>query len=337
VSLLPHPALHVRVAVMRAVIRRAGPDKALLRAARLRPCVPPGIASRLDLPYDRGDGDAMLDVFRPRDTGTDTGTPRPVIVWVHGGGWIGGSRNEMREYLQILAGHGYVTVGVDYSRAPRRHHPHQARQVAAAVTWLRDRAPELRIDPERFVLAGDSAGAQIAAQLACAVTDPGYAAAIAVTPPIRAGQLRAAVLMCGAYDLVLAPRPAREQRIIDTVMYAYSGRRNYRDDPLFGYASVLRWLTPAFPPAFITAGNGDALLPQSRRMAAALAGLGADVDALFFDETPDRLDPHEYHLDLHTDAARQALERTLAHLDRHTQPSNRASTMPCDGPSRSSQ
>jgi hypothetical protein len=81
VSLLPHPALHVRVAVMRAVIRRAGPDKALLRAARLRPCVPPGIASRLDLPYDRGDGDPMLDVFRPRDTGTDTGTPRPVIVW----------------------------------------------------------------------------------------------------------------------------------------------------------------------------------------------------------------------------------------------------------------
>jgi acetyl esterase len=100
VSLLPHPALHVRVAVMRAVIRRAAPDKALLRAARLRPCVPPGIASRLDLPYDRG------------------------------GGWIGGSRNEMREYLQILAGHGYVTVGVEYSHAPRRHHPHQARQVA---------------------------------------------------------------------------------------------------------------------------------------------------------------------------------------------------------------
>lgn len=305
-----------RVTLMRFAARFSGADEAPARAAALRPLVPAAIAAHLDLRYDRGDRDALLDVFHP----LDGEAPLPVIVWVHGGGWIGGTRKDMREYLQILAGHGYTTVGVEYTHAPRRHHPHQARQVSAALAWLVEHAPALRIDPARIVLAGDSAGAQIAAQIACAVTDPAYAAAIALTPPIPPDRLRATLLLCGAFDLVSARRPPREQRYIDAVMWAYAGTKDYREDLRFRYASVARWLTDAFPPTFITAGNGDPLLPQSRRMAAALAGLGAEVDALFFDEAADVLDPHEYHLDLHTDAARLALERLLAHVRRHTAP-----------------
>jgi acetyl esterase len=313
VSLATVSRLRARLALMRVLLRFSDPDAALARAAALRPLVPDGIGARLDLRYDPADRDALLDLFRPPGAGA-----LPAVVWVHGGGWIGGSRKPMREYLQILAGHGYVTVGVEYTHAPRRRHPHQARQVTAALAWLCGHAADLRIDPERIVLAGDSAGAQIAAQVACAVTDPGYAAAIGLTPPIRPDRLRAAVLMCGAYDLLQTRRPPREQRFVDTVLWAYSGAVDYARDPRFRYASVARWLTGAFPPTFISAGNGDPLLPQSRRMAAALAGLGAEVDALFFDDAPGRLDPHEYHLDLHTDAARVALGRILAHLDRHT-------------------
>jgi len=303
----------LRVALLRLAARLTGNDEGRARAAALRPLVPDGIAAHLDLRYDPGDRDALLDVFHP----AGATAALPTIAWVHGGSWIGGSKRDMREYLQILAGHGYTTVGVEYSLAPRRHHPAQARQVGTALGYLRDSAPGLPVDPGRFVLAGDSAGAQIAAQLACVITDPGYATVLGIQPPVGPASLRAAVLMCGVYDLVQAPRPRREQRVIDTVLRAYSGVRDYARDPLFRYASVARWLTPAFPPTFITAGNGDVFLPQSRRMAAALAGLGAPIDALFFDDTPDDLAPHEYHLDLHTGPARTALDRMLAHLKRH--------------------
>ncbi|MBR7837947.1 alpha/beta hydrolase [Actinospica durhamensis] len=305
-----------RLALMRLAFRFGGVDEAPARAAALRPLVPAGIAAHLDLRYDRTDRDGLLDVFHPQDSAT----PPPVILWVHGGGWIGGDRRDMREYLQILAGHGYATVGVEYTRAPRRRHPHQARQVATALAWLVAHAGEYGFDPTRVVLAGDSAGAQIAAQVACAVTDPAYAGALGLSAPIPPEHLRATALMCGAFDLLSMVRPGKEGRYVDAVMGAYSGTKAYRTDPRFRYASVVRWLTDAFPPTFLTAGNGDPLLPQSRRMAAALTGLGAEVDALFFDDTPDVLDPHEYHLDLHTDSARRALERLLAHVRRHTEP-----------------
>jgi acetyl esterase len=306
--------LTLRVALLRLVLRLTGADEAPARAAALRPLVPGGVRAHLDLRYNPGEPDALLDVFHP----AGARSPLPTVIWVHGGSWIGGSKRDMREYLQILAGHGYTTVGVEYTRAPRRHHPAQARQVGAAVAYLRDSGPALPVDPARFVLAGDSAGAQIAAQLACVITDPGYAAAVGISPPIDPAALRAALLICGAYDLAPPPRPRRQRWVVDTILRAYSGVADYRNDPLFRYALVARWLTPAFPPAFITAGNGDPLLPQSRRLAAALAGLGTPAEPFFFDDTPDDLAPHEYHLDLHTQAARIALDRMLAHLARHT-------------------
>jgi acetyl esterase/lipase len=242
----------------------------------------------------------------------------PLVVWVHGGGWIGGTRTQMREYLQIIAGAGYVAVGLDYSHAPRRHHPVQARQVNTALRYLTSLEDSYGIDPQRVVLAGDSAGAQIAAQVAAAHVDPSYARAIGLVPALRPGQIRAAVLMCGAYDLTGPLGRGVQARILHAALWAYAGIRNYRTDPAFGYASVLYHLTPDYPPAFVTAGDTDPVLPQSRELVERLDALGVATSPLFPDAGTGA--GHEYHLDLDTEPAAHALTQLLAHLAERTSP-----------------
>ncbi|HEY0272704.1 MAG TPA: hypothetical protein VGC22_05925, partial [Chitinophaga sp.] len=69
--------------------------------------VPPGITAVLDQQYDGKDKDAFLDVYYPAAI-AHTGRQLPVIVWIHGGGWLSGRKEDISNYCKILAGKGYV-------------------------------------------------------------------------------------------------------------------------------------------------------------------------------------------------------------------------------------
>lgn len=263
--------------------------------AALKKHVPPGVTAVPDQEYQPG---VFLDVYYP----AQSARALPVIVWMHGGAFFAGTRKHVANYLKILAARGYVTVAVGYTLAPGGRYPTQLRQANAALAYLLQNAPRLRIDPQRFYLAGDSAGAQLAAQLANIISVPSYAATVGITPSIKRSQLRGAILHCGVYDLDLGP-PSHFMR---TASWAYSGRK----DAQLAEISVVRYVTADFPPAFISAGNADPLLPHSRALAKALA----KVDTLFFPEDYKPPLPHEYQFNLDTEAGRLALERTLTFL-----------------------
>src|SRR3546814_18311781 len=92
------------------VIARAfsGGDSA--SESRLQKHVPAGVVTRRDLAYGK-DSAEVFDINYPKDAPG----PLPVVVRVHGGAWIGGSKDGVANYLKVLAGQGYATVGVDYS------------------------------------------------------------------------------------------------------------------------------------------------------------------------------------------------------------------------------
>ncbi|MDQ2621492.1 MAG: alpha/beta hydrolase, partial [Actinomycetota bacterium] len=241
----------------------------------------------------------------------------PVIVWIHGGAWISGARGDIANYLRILAGRGMVTVGVDYSIAPASRYPAPLRQVNRALGFLSENSAELGIDPGRIVLAGDSAGSQIAAQVAALTTDPGYASKIGIEPRLRPGQLRAALLNCGAYDLNLASGKGLQGWFLGTALRAYSGSRDYLDLESFRLASVAGHVSDRFPPTFITAGNDDPLLPHSVAMARRLTELGVTTDPMFFDPDHRPRLGHEYQFDLELAEGREALERMVGFVQDH--------------------
>lgn len=270
--------------------------------AALERHVPAGVAALLDQQYAAG---VYLDVYTP-EKGAQ---PLPAIVWVHGGAFFSGDKGHVANYLKILAARGYTTVAVGYSLAPGANYPTPLRQVNAALGYLAQNAARLRIDPERFFLAGDSAGAQVAAQLANAVSVPSYAAAIGIAPAIKRSQLRGVILHCGVFDFGLAKFDGPFGHFMRTAVWSYSGRKAAPPE-----VSVTRFVTADFPPAFISAGNGDPLLPHSRALAQALEKQGARIESLFFPDDYKPALPHEYQFNLDTDAGRAAMERSLRFL-----------------------
>lgn len=184
----------------------------------------------------------------------------------------------------------------------------------AALAYLERNAKRLHVDASRFVLAGDSGGAHIAAQVANLVSVPAYAAALGIAPSIKRPQLRGVILYCGPYDLGKINFDGPFGGFMRTVLWSYFGRKDFRDHPLFATASVIDYLTADFPPAFVSVGNGDPLAPQSRALAQALAARGVRVDALFFPEDYALALLHEYQFKLDTEAGRLALERSLKFL-----------------------
>ncbi|HVY55321.1 MAG TPA: alpha/beta hydrolase, partial [Thermodesulfobacteriota bacterium] len=274
--------------------------------------LPSGVSEFLDQRYDETDGES-LDVFYPSDI-EGSGKALTTIVWVHGGGWIAGSKDEVANYLRILAGKGFTVAGVDYSLAPARAYPTPVRQVLSALAYLGKNAERLHVDTSRIVLAGDSAGAQIAAQTANVISVPSYAEALGLKPTIDRSQLRGLILYCGPYDIRHAGNVGSFGAFVKTVLWSYSGTKDYMNDPRFALGSVIKFVTPDFPPTFISAGNGDPLMPQSRAFADVLANHGVRVDSLFFPDDYSPALPHEYQYNLDTDAGRLALERSVKFL-----------------------
>jgi acetyl esterase/lipase len=103
-----------------------------------------------------------LDIWQPAG---DQLARRPVMVWMHGGGWAMGQRSLMGDYARDSAQRGYVGVTIDY-RLEKVEEMDKVRAVRngaldaiAAVRWLQANAARYRIDPTRIVTAGYSAGA----------------------------------------------------------------------------------------------------------------------------------------------------------------------------------
>jgi acetyl esterase/lipase len=277
--------------------------------AALEKHVPLGIAEKKDVAYGQGP-DEIFDVYYPEGTAS----PLPAIVWVHGGGWIGGSKDGVANYLKILAGEGYTTVGVEYSTGIGSVYPKPVRQVNAALGYLVKNASSLNIDPRAISLAGDSAGAQITAQLAIITTDPSYAKRMDIVPELSPENLRAVLLLSGAYDLGAVDYNGDSAWFLKTVLWAYSGVKDFLNDEQFKLLSVTNYVTGAFPRAFISSGNGDPLEPQAEKLAKKLEGLGVGVDSLFFPSGYSPALPHEYQFNLENAAGQEALKRLIAFL-----------------------
>ncbi|CAH2405304.1 carboxylesterase family protein [Mesorhizobium escarrei] len=95
------------------LIRNAFAEGAEEPKAQAGQLVPPGITKQIGLRYGEAD-DAVLDVFVP----ANTLGPLPAVVWVHGGGFIGGTRTDLTDYLKVLASRGFVSMGIDYTLSP---------------------------------------------------------------------------------------------------------------------------------------------------------------------------------------------------------------------------
>jgi acetyl esterase len=304
------------------LIRNSFDAGAAAAKASVAPHIPQGVSAHYGLSYSAGEEDALFDLFAP----AGASAPRPLVVWVHGGAFVGGTRSDLSGYLQVLAARGFAVMAIDYTRAPEAQYPTPVRQTNAALAFIVANAARFNIDPARIFLAGDSAGAQIAAQSALVISEPAYASRIGVRPGLPRSSLRGVLLFCGPYDPATLDFDSAYGGFMRTVIWSYLGTRDPRD-PRVTQMSIAPHITGAFPPAFISVGNADPLAPQSHALAQALAAQGVEVDALFFPPDHDPPLDHEYQLLLSTEDGMRSLDRSVAFLRAHAEeaaaPANR--------------
>lgn len=283
--------------------------------------VPDGVTTLHDLAYRPGDPDALLDVHHaPGATGA-----RPTIVWVHGGAWLSGGKGHIANFLRILAAGGCTVVGVGYSIAPEARYPTPVGQVLDALTYLCDNAESLGIDPDRLILAGDSAGAQIAAQVAGMITSPDYSASMSMRPTVGPSQLVGTVLFCGAFDLSLIhPLRGVTRWFVDSLMWTFTGSRGYLEDARFAGLSVAGHVTADYPPTFLACGSTDPMIAHQFVMDQALDDAGVRHETHIADGAG-----HQFQFDLGTTAAQTAMTEVHAFVATLVQP------IPQDSPTKS--
>ena len=209
-------------------------------------------APRLDLAYREVDGVQLkLDLFYP----SIGAPPYPVVVFIHGGGWVKGSKEGARRFRDPLLKRGFAFAAIDYRLAPRWKFPAMIEGAICVVRFLRANSGELGIDPDRIAVLGTSAGGHLAALLG---TAPERAFPVDCYPEVSA-RVQAVVSFYGPTDI---PRLlADKEAALEGVFGATSA-----DDPLLASASPITWVSPDDPPFLFVHGSEDPVVPleQSR-------------------------------------------------------------------------
>jgi acetyl esterase len=195
------------------------------------------------------------DIAVPKGAG-----PHPVLVYLHGGGWVTGSPKTHRKLGMQFADAGYLTINVDYRLAPEHPFPAGLDDCVFAIKWAGQNAAKYKGDQKRIAVGGDSAGGNLTAASVAALGAENYSG----TKP------GAALLIYGLFDFPKQLEAAGDNPMILEMTRAYAGSgypevlKDPRVSPIFAVKPF------ALPPCFIICGTADPLISDSRAMAEAL-------------------------------------------------------------------
>lgn len=231
--------------------------------------------------FDAPGGEPLsLDVYRP-PTGARTGAAGPVLIMVHGGGFVGGTRRLAAANMRGYAARGWTVVSIDYrlARPGRPTWNLAADDVRCAMAWVAAHARALHVDTRRLALNGASAGGNLV--LAAAYTRKAARPACGpVMPPVAAVVARVPLIDPAAswyHDGEMQP----VQRML---MRAYFGGSPAEVPERYAHRDIRRRLTRGLPSTLILAGEADPILPiaSARDLAARSAALGNPIRLVVF-------------------------------------------------------
>lgn len=195
----------------------------------------------------RGEHAVQVDVYRP-----DTDQKLPGVILIHGGGWIGGTKEAMRPIARVLAARGWVVVNTNYRLATQAPFPAAVHDVKASVRWMRSHAAEWNLNPERIGAVGGSAGGHLAGMIATTADRTVEEDNAPFSGPSSA--LQAAVLMGAGVDQLAraleSPKPIQSHLLFFGGPVAEQRERYFQGSPF-------HQLTAACPPLLFLDGEKD--------------------------------------------------------------------------------
>lgn len=260
--------------------------------------------------------DENADIYQPKAQMNNK-----VVVWVHGGGYIGGDKVGLKEFATDLVAKTHVTfMAINYSLAPDAKYPTQLKQLSKALGYMREHAADFGLDPNKveFILGGDSAGAQIAAQYAALATNTKYAQTlkeVTVAPNIN---IAGTVLYCGPYDFKQILADSGKQSLLmkwftHTIGWSLTGSFFWKNSNLVEQGSVPDKVTAEYPTSYITDGNKFTFESSGKKLVQSLQANKVPVTSRFFAKK--EAVNHEYQFALNTKRAQETFTQTVTFVN----------------------
>jgi acetyl esterase len=306
--------------------------QALSKAGRLHPSANPrrhNVDVIRDVAYTgSGLAEHRLDVYHPSASALDRfPRPWPVVLYIHGGGFRILSKDTHWIMGLAYARQGYLVFNISYRLAPQNPFPAAIADACSAYAWVAQNAERYGGDLGRFVVAGESAGANLTASIALCAS---YERPEAYAAPVWKSGLSptAVVPACGIFQVTDTERFIRRKttlpsfigdrllEVSDAYLHGHGHRPAPRPDlELADPLLVLeRGDKPArpLPSFFLPVGTRDPLLDDTRRLKVALDRLGVPCEARYYEG-----EVHAFHAMIMRANARLCWRDTYAFLDQH--------------------
>ena len=196
-----------------------------------------------------------LDIWRSPDL--KPGDAAPVLLQVHGGGWVIGNKDQQAMPLMSrLSEDGWVCVSINYRLSPRSAWPDHIVDVKRALAWVKDNIADYGGDPNFVAITGGSAGGHLCSLAALSPNEPSFQPGFEDADT----SVACAVPLYGVYDLTNRDGTGRadmEQMLTEMVMKVSPTT----DPDLWDKASPMSWINPDAPPFFALHGTNDCLVP----------------------------------------------------------------------------
>lgn len=234
----------------------------------------PGIRQICDIPYiDDKTREHTLDIYYPEGTTQKL----PVIVDIHGGGWLYGYKEINKYYCLKLAEKGFLVASLNYRLARDFQLIDQIADVFSAFAFLRDNLKSYPADTENIFLVGDSAGGQIACLSAAISKSEKMQRDFGVKPSLS---FKAVGAICPAVDLI------SPNFILNVNLKSLLGERP-KENPLYKYADYENVAYLGLPPFYIVTSSGDFLKAQAKKLKEVLDRHGVENVYYFYEDKLD--------------------------------------------------
>lgn len=225
-----------------------------------------------EIRYSENYPNSYLDITYPNK---DKDPSNPTLIYFHGGGYFGGSKNvgdplagsDATALLDDICSEGFNLVNIDYVLVPEYHFPDPLIQANEAFRFLIENSEKYSLDMDNVVIMGSSAGAIITSQLGSIITNPDYAAALGISPALKPREVKAVVI--DDAPLVYDEFSLATKLLVGNYM---KGSIFLSKDDVKRYNNIL-WVDSSYPPAVLL---GSEYYTDMRHLDKALSDAGVD-------------------------------------------------------------
>ena len=242
----------------------------------------------------------VLDVYRPK--GIDG--KLPVIVSVHGGGWVYGDKERYQYYCMSLAERGFAAVNFTYGLAPQFKYPCQLKDTNDVFRWVMDHKDEYGFDTENIFAVGDSAGGHLLALYCCFLNNDEMRKGYDFSAPDGL-KIKGAALNCGVYVL------KKERSLTDSLMKDLLKGKVSQEK--LDEISPIRFVNEKFPDCIVMTSSNDFLKEQAPVMVKKLEENHVNVKYLYYGDEEKLLD-HVFHVNMRSEDAKICNDEECAYF-----------------------